>query len=76
MDSNHNILEEIIENVNKSGSHEIPFKVLEEHAFKPTLQPRRSTAEQILIWAVENKLLFEYKKIDGATIVRFYKKIK
>ena len=75
MDSKNHILDEIITTVDKNGSHEVPLKVLEETVFKPTHQPYRSTAEQVLIWAVESRINYEYKNIDNEAIVRFYKKI-
>ncbi len=74
MDSNHNILEEIITTVDENGSHEVPLELLTETVFKPTHQPYRTTAEQILIWAVENRILYEYKSNGNEAIVYFYKK--
>ncbi len=69
-----NILNEIIENINKSGSYEVPFKVIEEIVFIPTRNPYRFTSAQVLIWAVENRILYEYKSNGDEAIVRFYKK--
>jgi hypothetical protein len=74
MDSNHNILEEIITTVDKNGSHEVPLEVLAETVFKPTQQPYRTTAEKILTWAVENRINYEYKNNGNEAIVYFYKK--
>jgi hypothetical protein len=68
------ILRKIIQNVNKSGSYEIQLKEIEEHVFAPVQKPYRSTAEQILIWAVENEILYEYKNTGEDAIVRFFKR--
>jgi hypothetical protein len=68
------ILSKIIKNVNKSGSYEIPLREMEEHVFVPTQKPYRSTAEQILIWSVENEVLYEYRNNGKDAIVRFFKK--
>ena len=75
MKSGHPILDEIVKTVNKNGSHKISFKVLEENVFSQGHNPRRSAREQLLIWAVENKVNYEYKTDGGDNIVRFYKKI-
>jgi hypothetical protein len=74
MNLKHHILDDIIKAVDKSGSHEIQLNVLEEKVFKKTHVPSRSTKEQILIWAVENGLLYKYKNNGNDDIVRFYKK--
>ena len=71
----HPILDEITKTVDKGGSHEISFKVLEEKVFKRTHNPRRSARELLLIWAVENRVNYEYKNNGNDEIVRFYKKI-
>ena len=74
MDSEHPILDEIIRTVDKSGSHEISFKTLDEKVFKQTHNPRRSARELLLIWAVENRVNYEYENNGNDEIVRFYKK--
>ncbi len=74
MDSQNLILDEIIKTVDENGSHGVPLTLFEETIFKPTHKPYRTTAEQILIWAVENRILYEYKSNGNEAIVRFYKK--
>jgi hypothetical protein len=76
VDSENPIFEGIIKAVDESGFHEVSFKVLEENVFSQGHNPRRSAKEQLLIWAVENKVNYEYKTDGGDNIVRFYRKTK
>jgi hypothetical protein len=76
MNSEHSILDEIIKNVDKSGSYEISLKVLEENVFNHGHKPRRPVREHILIWAVGCGINYEYKNNGNDEIVRFYRKIK
>ena len=73
-DSNYNVLDEIVENINKRGYYEVKFDVLATTAFKPSETPYRTTREQILLWAVERRLSYKYKDASTGKIVRFYQK--
>jgi hypothetical protein len=68
----YDILDEIISTVNRNGSYEVPLNVLEDTVFEPKQNPYRSKAEQILKWAVENEVYYEYKNNGMDTVVRFY----
>ena len=71
-DVNDNVLEEIVENIEKLGYHEVKFDVLASAAFKPTEKPYRTTREQILLQAAERRLSYEYIDALNGKIVRFY----
>ena len=72
-DSSHAILDEIIENIMKYNSYEVPFDVLST-VFKPTDVPYRTTKERILLWAIERQLMYEYSNETNPETVRFFRK--
>ena len=73
-DSTYSILDEIVEDIEKLGYHEVKLDVLASTAFKPSETPYRTTREQILLWAVERRLSYEYVDTLNGKIVRFYQK--
>lgn len=73
MKSKHHVLDQIIQAVEKGGSHEIPFEVLKNDVFRQTHVPRRTTKEQLLVWAMNKGLLYEFQEKPTGQSVLFYR---
>ena len=67
------ILDEITESVEKNGCHEIPLTTLGSTAFRKEKHDKWNTQEQILIFAVQNRLWYEYDERTNGTMVRFFR---
>ena len=74
MASAHRILDEIINVVKKGGYLEIPFEVLKNEVFVHTHVPNLTAKEQILLWAANKGIFFEYQQNPTGKSVLFYRR--
>lgn len=65
------LLYHIIKTVNEEGDYSIPLDTLKPAFGCDGMKPV-SIKENILLWAVENQIIFEYREVDQNTIVRFF----
>ena len=72
--SEHPILAEILSGIEQRGKCEIPLSRLETAVFKQKNNDDWDTKAQILIWAVSQRILYEYLEEDNETNVLFYRK--
>lgn len=69
------LLHEIIEEISEKGDYFVPLKSLEA-AFGCEHTHIICIKERLLIWAVENQIVYEYREVNHATVVRFFMKGK
>jgi len=67
-----NILSHIITNVEEKGNCDVPLDSLVP-VFGCVSLAKPCIKERLLLWAVENKLMYEYREVEEKTIVSFLK---
>lgn len=67
------ILPEIVKEVREKGYHDVTLDALRP-AFECEGKENTCVEERILVWAVHNHIVYEYKEVGQHTVVRFWGK--
>lgn len=67
------LLTEIIKEVSENGFYYVPLELLHP-VFVCEGKEYLSADDRLFIWAVENRILYEFKEVGEHTVVRFMQK--